>query len=539
MVLSSTRLRDHEGSTFLYHEPCPKCGSKDNFGRFDDGHGYCFGFGCGHYEPRCMDQDQKEDQRGHRKGREDFLVGVVQAIPNRKLTDETCKLFDYQSSKLNGKTCHIANWRDSGGRVVAQKVRLPNKEFKWIGKNPGGLYGQWLWPEGGKKLTITEGEIDCLSVSQMFGNKWPVVSLPNGAQSVSKSIKQSYEWLTSFDEVILMLDQDEPGRGAAQEIAELLPLGKVKLAKLPMKDANECLVNGRGDDIVKAFWNAAPYRPDGIVGIKDIKESLFEPVVIGRPWPWQQFTDLTYGRKKKHLYAFGAGVGVGKTDVFTECISYDITELKQNVGVIYLEQPVEETVQRVAGKFKSKLFHVPDTGWTPEEYRAAVDELEAMDRLWLYQHFGSKDWDTVSKKIRYFNKALGVEHIYLDHLTALVATAEDERRALDRIMAEMAGLAHELDLIIHFISHLTTPTHGPPHEEGGRVYENQFTGSRAIARWAHYMIGLERNKQAEDEGARSTTTVRILKDRWTGRATGMTFPLHYDRDTGRLTESMF
>lgn len=34
---------------FLHHEPCPKCGSRDNLGRYDDGGATCFG--CGHYEP--------------------------------------------------------------------------------------------------------------------------------------------------------------------------------------------------------------------------------------------------------------------------------------------------------------------------------------------------------------------------------------------------------------------------------------------------------------------------------------------------------
>lgn len=34
-------------SRFLNHEACPKCGSKDNLGVWDDGHKYCFG--CGYY----------------------------------------------------------------------------------------------------------------------------------------------------------------------------------------------------------------------------------------------------------------------------------------------------------------------------------------------------------------------------------------------------------------------------------------------------------------------------------------------------------
>ena len=147
-------------------------------------------------------------------------------------------------------------------------------------------------------------------------------------------------------------------------------------------------------------------------------------------------------------------------------------------------------------------------------------------------------WDVIKTKIQYFAKALDIKHIYLDHLTALVASADDERRALDSIMAQMAGMAQELGIIIHFISHLTTPD-GKPHEEGGRVMEKHFTGSRAIARWSHYMFGLERNKQAEDTYERSTTTFRILKDRFTGQATGKTFPLHYNETTGRLLESAF
>jgi twinkle protein len=305
-----------------------------------------------------------------------------------------------------------------------------------------------------------------------------------------------------------------------------------------MKDANELLVAGRAGDIIKSFWNAKPFRPDGIVGISDIKDELFTPVTVGDSWPWETLTRITYGRKPGQIFGFGAGVGVGKTDCFTECINHDLNTLGLPVGVIYLEQPVQETVQRIAGKMKSKMFHVPNAGWTVEEYRVAVDELESTKRLWLYRHFGEMGWGVIKTKIQYFAKALGVKHVYLDHLTALVASADDERRALDSIMAQMAGMAQELGIIIHFISHLTTPD-GKPHEEGGRVMEKHFTGSRAIARWAHYMFGLERNKQAEDTVERSTTTFRVLKDRFTGQATGKTFQLHYNEQNGRLLESAF
>ena len=50
------------------------------------------------------------------------------------------------------------------------------------------------------------------------------------------------------------------------------------------------------------------------------------------------------------------------------------------------------------------------------------------------------------------------------------------------------------------------------------------------------MFGLERNQQAEDEEERQTTIFRILKDRYTGQATGHVILLGYDPETGLLYE---
>ena len=532
-------------STFIGHTNCETCGSKDNVAVYDDGHSFCFGCSTvkrGNNDistpiintasPAHLDRDAAARSGGTP------IEYRIQAIPNRGITEETCRLYDYGIGEYSGDPCHVANYYDLKGNLTGQKTRRSDKRFSFALGNAPCFFGAHLWPTGGRKLTITEGEIDCLSVSQAFGNKYPCVSLANGAQSALKSIKQNYEWLNLWDEIVLMFDMDTPGRKAAEEAAMSLPMGKVKIANLPRKDANECLVAGEPGEITKAFWDAKPFRPDGIVSISDIKSELFNPITLGASWPWGALTELTFGRKPGQVFLFGAGVGVGKTDCFTECINHDINTLGVPVGVIYLEQPVDETVRRIAGKLKSKMFHVPDNSWTDVEYREAVEELEKTNKLWLYRHFGAMDWPSIKLKIEYFAKALDIKHIYIDHLTALVANEDDERRALDAIMAQMASMAQEMGLIIHVISHLTTPD-GKPHEEGGRVMEKHFTGSRAIARWAHYMFGLERNKQAEDLAERSTTTFRVLKDRFTGRATGKTFPLVYNETTGRLLESVF
>ena len=49
------------------------------------------------------------------------------------------------------------------------------------------------------------------------------------------------------------------------------------------------------------------------------------------------------------------------------------------------------------------------------------------------------------------------------------------------------------------------------------------------------MIALERNQQDTDEVLSNTTTIRILKNRYTGD-TGVATHLFYDKDTGRMKE---
>lgn len=524
-------------SDFVEHGPCA-CGSSDANALYSNGWRHCFA--CEANTPPDGDVAPRKETR-MKHGLIPASEITMQSLGKRRLTDVTCEKFGYGVSRFKGQPVQVANYKDENGNVVAQKVRFPDKEFVALGdlKAALPLYGQWLWASGGKRVVVTEGEIDCLSVSQIQNNSWPVVSLPTGAAGAKKAIGRAIGWLESFDEVVLMFDQDEPGRKATEECVGLFTPGKCKVAVLPLKDASACLTAGRPKDVLSAMWGAKVFRPDGVVSLMDIREAVLSPVQWGAPWPWETLTKLTYGRRGGEVYLFGAGVGIGKTDVFTQVIAQTIMPiseggLNEKVGVFYLEQPNTETGKRIAGKVAGKMFHVPDGAWTQDELITAIDKI-GDDKVYLYNHFGSTEWTEIKARIQYLAVHLGVKHIFLDHLTALAAHADDERRFLDGLMEEIASLCQQLGITMYVVSHLTTPD-GKPHEEGGRVFEKHFTGSRAIARWAHFMFALERDKQAADPTLRCTTTFRVLKDRYTGKATGETFGLRYDQTTGRLDE---
>jgi len=462
-----------------------------------------------------------------------FLEGEFQPVPARGITVETCRKMGYKIGvDKAGNTVQIADYRDKTGAIVGQKLRGRDKKFSAIGMSSAPLFGQHAWPSKGRRVIVTEGEIDALSVAQVFNLSWPVVSLPNGAQAARKAISGQIEWLEGYDEVVLMFDMDEPGRQAAAECAQLFTPGRCKIAELPRKDPNEMLLAGETQQLCSAVFGARTYRPDGIVALSDIRASVMADRAMGLDWFDPRITDLTFGRRHGEIYMLGAGTGCGKSTFLIQQVGHDLDKGRK-VGCLFLEQTVAETGRRVAGVMVGKSFHVPDGSWSRAELEQAWDDLERRGNLHLYDSFGSMNWDDIKGKIRFMAQSLGCEIIYLDHLTALAAAEDDERKALERIMAEASGLANELQIVFHIVSHLSTPESGS-HEEGARVAIRHFKGSRAIGFWSHSMMALERRQQADDKDEQGIATLRFLKDRYTGRSTGATLKYTFDHAKGCL-----
>ena len=529
-------MRDHDDSPMTGRENCPSCGSRDNLARYASGRAYCYSLSCNHMEWPEEGGEIKEHRSSTRMP-SSLITGEVRSLRQRGITEETARHFGYKIGSYKEQAVHICPLHTTDGKLVAQQLRTQDKQFPIVGDfSSTPMFGTNLWAKG-KKVVVTEGAIDAMSVSQVQDNKWPTISLPNGAAGAAKAIKANMSYFKDFEEVVLMFDGDEAGEKAIAACAPLFPAGKCSIATINgFKDANEALLAGKHRQIMDAIWNAKKYRPDGIVSLKDLRDELDKPVEWGLPWFLETLNAKTYGRRYGEVYCLGAGTGVGKTDFLTQQIIYDMQVLKERVGVFFLEQMPTETAIRLAGKHAGKLFHIPDGDWTKEQRNEAIDALEESDMIRLYDSFGVCEWDVVKSNIEYMHHAEGIRVFYIDHLTAL-ATGQgtDERVELERITSDIAKISKRLGIIITMVSHLATPE-GKPHEEGGRVSIRHFKGSRAIGFWCHFMFGMERDQQAEDIKSRQTTTFRVLKDRYTGQSTGLTIPLNYNSETGHLYE---
>ena len=514
-------------SEFIKHEPCPQCQSRNNLARYSDGHGWCFG--CGYREPA----NGETNEFNNTKIKTDMITGQVEALSKRQIDFDTCKFFNYQTGEYNGSPVQIAPYYNSNYQIVAQHIRFPNKDFIWLGDmNEVGLFGMHKWKGNQKMITITEGELDAMSVSKVQGNKWPVVSVPSGAKSAKKYIKKNLEYLESFEKVVLMFDNDEAGNTASIECAQLFSPKKALVSKLPLKDANDMLVSGRGKDIINHIWNARPYTPEGIIAGADTWDLVMQDDSKEcTPYLWEGLNNKTKGIRKGEIVTLCAGTGIGKSQVCRE-IAFDLITKGKNVGYIALEESVARTVRGLISIDLNSKIHEEEIrrDFTEETLKKSWDKIQG--HTYFHKHFGSTDSENLMSKIRFLVRGCDCDYVVLDHINMVVSGIEgDERKLIDYTMTRLRSLVEELNFGLILVCHMKRLPDKTGHEEGAITSLSHLKGSHGLGQLTDICCGLERSQQNEE-------TKDILTNRYNGD-TGVACSLHYDRETGRLSEGDF
>ena len=536
---------------------CPACRETghDSGGNhlmiFDDGHKF-----CNKRKHHKNGEDYHEEEGGMKKdpvelkrvakpsdqGKLDKISELpIDALKSRKINEKVAEHFgihtDYDPKTGEQKGHYYPITKD--GKIIAYKNRVLPKDFYWVGsiadKQPE-MFGQAQCAQGGKRILIVEGQDDMAAATQMLWSKYPdltpnVVSLIHG-DKVS-SVADNMDFVSGFDEVLIHTDNDDAGKKVGEEIARLVG-AKARMVVTSEKDANEMLKKGKTKEFINAFFQAKAYAPEGFVTVDDIFEEATAMPTWGKSWPWPWLTKKTYGRRLGEGAYIGAGVKIGKSEAANQIIHHVTQVEKGRIAVFKLEEKPAMTTRKAAGKIMHKQFHVPDGDFTQEELIEGVNR--AREGLVLYDSYGSTSWDKLKIAIRHAVLVEGCEDIIIDPLTRLTTgmTSSEANTELERIADEISKMAKDLGFFYIFFCHLKAPLTGKPHEEGGKVHSNQFTGSRAMMRAAYYFIGIQRDKTAEDEVERNTSTFVLLEDRAFGNS-GM-FDVFYDRETGDYLE---
>lgn len=504
--------------------PCDKCGSSDGVQDYGD-HTHCF----------VCNSHESEGGGGLNTVTPTGLISFndlsFSGIPSRGITEATCKLWSYGTTE----ELHAATYFKDG-KPVAQKVRKAHKEFFILGSpNDMGLYGAHLWaPHPKKRLTVVEGEIDALSMSQMMNNEWPVVSIPKGAKGAKKVFMENLEYLCGFKQVVIMFDNDDPGRKAAQECAEVLPVGKCSIATLGLNDPNEYLKAGRSREAVKAMWDAKPWTPEGILTGVSIWEAMTaEDNEDTIPYPWPALNDFTAGGMRTGSMVVWTGpTGRGKSSLLGE-VAFDLALIQNmKVGYMALEETGRQTGTRLLSLIMNEPLHLMkgrDRVKVISEHREDVAKFE--NNVAIYDHWGMKKDESLINRIRFMAKSLECRVIILDHISIVVSAMGEanERIVLDKLMTDLRTLVSETDICLHVVSHLSRgDNRDASHEEGGEIKLSHLRSSHSIAQIADSVIALQVNKNDK-------ISLVSLKQRINGRK-GKICDMNYDPDTGRLTQ---
>lgn len=526
-----------------YHLPCPLCSSSDAVSVNADNSAYCFS--CQEYmKDYNMEQEPTTVNREHEKkdfvGQSDFAE-----IVDRNIKADTCKKYGVtvKIDSMGNITNHYYPYHDKQGAKIGTKTRFTKlKEFSIQGNTKfSGLFGEHLFSKN-KYVIITEGELDALSAYQMFKTdkyETPVVSIKNGITSAVKDVKNSLDWLEQFDNVIVNFDNDEQGKEGALKVAELFSPGKCKIMHLPndFKDASDCLSKNKIQTYVKAFWDAKVFAPDGIINANSLFDEITKPTIKSFvQYPFEELNKITYGIRPSELVTFTAGSGLGKTQVMREIIHHIIKSTQDNIGLLMLEETPVITSKGLMSIEANQRLHLPDVHLSKEEMKTYFDKTVGTGRVFMFDHFGSNSIDNIVSRVRFLAKGLDCKYIVIDHVSIIVSDQShgDERRALDEIMTRLRTLVQETGVAMMVVSHLRRPD-GKGHEEGAATSLSQLRGSASIGQLSDIVIGLERDAQNDDPEVRSTTRVRVLKNRFSG-LTGPCSNLKYNNDTGRLIE---
>jgi len=548
------------GIIAVHNQRCinPECGSSDAMQIYTDGSAYCFS--CQKYFsevemkrlagntielPAKAPQPKKTYSQTVSFSVEEIMKLNTGAITARKIPKEVADFYGVKMAFNEDGTDAIHYYPYDHNKAFNVR-EVATKSFHWVG-NSDKLFGQDKFPASGKRVIICEGEIDALSMAaasyQQYKKFYPIVGLPSVSRV--KTIISQRAWLREFDEILLCMDSDDPGQEAQMKFAKMLGADKVRLVKLARKDCNEVLVNDGPKTLLTAVWDAERYIPSGIL----TRDQLWEHLVAYNeieafPYPpcFEGINKKLKGMRGGEIVMLVSGTGSGKSTIFREIILHILSQTKENIGIMSLEESPAETTKRLCAMALRKNPAIQEISL--DELKKGFDIVFGEDRIMLLDHQGSIGDESIMDKMEYM-ALMGCKKLFLDHITILTSEGIDDLRgneAQDKVMSDFLKFVKRYpDVWLGLIAHLrktSSDTKGKSFEEGKLPTLDDIKGSGALKQIPFDIIAAARNLNAETEEERNTVHMAVLK----ARVTGMTGPVadtYYDGKTGRFITPNF
>lgn len=533
--------------TELSHQPCPyvDCESSDAFSyNTEKMTGKCHSCGTGYPSSDEMFDWAREEYpiKDTRKMSDDYqdkwdiepASTTYEGI--RGIDSDVCKLYgiqlqldsDGEPLRYAFKYSNNVKYRLADVPPDGSKKNAIRTKTKGVGMNE--LFGPPFNSNTSKRIYVTEGEFDAASLYQILGKSFPVVSLPSAGVG-DKFMKANYDFLNSFQEIVYAGElSDEAGRKAADRFYEAFP---TKLWYVPMsshKDANAFLMAGDEDDLSWTARKPQRYSPENFFCSDEEFSSILreENPYESTPTGLKGLDHMTRGLVRGGLTFLLAPPGTGKTEIlryFERSMLNHDDQIK--IGCIHMEEMKATTLRAMAtyelGVNVRTKEDAVENNVTEKQVEEAALKAAKGDRTILFE---MRQGDDPLEIIEYCRLACGVygaDYIFVDHVQRLayLGGIDGATNILTKVSSNLAQLAKELNVGIILISHV--------NEDGHTKY------ARSLEEEAIIVIKISRDKNAEDEQDRNTTTFHIEKNRPFSRL-GEGGKLYYDPETTILEE---
>jgi len=361
------------------------------------------------------------------------------------------------------------------------------------------LFGWQAVSDKARNITICEGEIDAMS---LYACGFTALSVPFGGGAGGKHqwIENEYDRLARFDTIYLCFDNDEAGKTATADIARRLGEHRCRVVKLPLKDANECLLAGQLDLVNRGFLAAQSFDPQELRSASEFYDEIhakFYPdggVEAGLHLPFFDSEKLVL--RPAELSIWNGVNGHGKSQAVGQIVLEAMRD-GSRCCVASMEFKPEMLLWRITTQAAGLNGDSPPS---PEFIREITNWYQR--RLWMFGVVGSANWERLLEVFQYAAKRYGCNIFVVDSLLKC-GIDEDDYNGQKRFVEALCDFKNTHDCHVLLVTH--SRKGDGEFKPTGKM---DVRGSGTITDLCDTLVNVWRNKPKEKEINSSDAEIR-------------------------------
>lgn len=516
----------HEKGDELFFRYCPKCdgGEHKDLNTFSinlqNGAFKCFRASCGyhgHFVELARDfgfklEDEQEKRYIQLPQREiKTKPRAIEYLQSRGISESIARKYKITVRNDNPDILVFPFYDEQN---ILRFVKYRNTKYKgngnkeWCEKNTQPILFGMAQCEDFKRLIITEGQIDSLSVAEC-GIK-NAVSVPTGAQGFTW-LSACWDWINCFDEVVVFGDR-EHGKITLIDILSKRLKTKVKCIQaadyLCEKDANDILRKYGKEAITKAIENAQIQEIKYVKRLADVEYINLNDLPKIKTGI-RAFDKLCGGLLLGHVVLLSGKRGEGKSTLASQIVA-EALEQEKNIFLYSGEMPAYQVKNwlnlQIAG---NEHIAIKTDEYGVERAYLSSGTIEKIntwyhDRAYIFDNSAVDDefsglLDTITEAIcRY-----GIQLVCIDNLmTAMDCDAKsDLYRQQSNFVKSLQKMAQRYNVAVILVAH--------PKKSNSDFDNDTVSGSADITNAVSFVLNYERDKKQEGQGRLMVTKNRI------------------------------